>query len=323
MENHLKKCQNPLCTNPGAIEVPVSVTRYADKVRTLCVSCEEVYAWGIQQGKMLIRQIPLWIVVVADSGIIGHVAAYNDQQVAVKDLADYLKEYHGYKGTAELNVIYQWLRQNDETLSTEIICQDGIDPKARHVKSQTDNVARFINDHDFIVIGKNICDPDPVTPFEAWAYKGPLDFKIATAITWGRGSSYLDALEALGCRLGQVFGNDLQPGKNLRSKPHKTFPQVKCRCSRRWKCPNCRHIIEWSYEQLVEAGSPCCPRCENEMNLIGDTKTRQANDIPPHDQVEELIGAARRVVDDWPSSNLAESVRELDRVLKELETKQE
>ena len=98
MENDGKKCQNSLCTNPGVIEIPVSIARYADNKRIVCAPCQEAYNWGIQHGKTLIRQIPLWIVVVADSGIIAHVTAHSDQECAVKDLDNYLKENHGYQG---------------------------------------------------------------------------------------------------------------------------------------------------------------------------------------------------------------------------------
>jgi hypothetical protein len=68
----------------------------------------------------------LWIVVVADRGIIAHVHAYNNEADATKDLADYLRENHRYDGIADFIAIYQWLRQNDETLSAEIICQEDV-----------------------------------------------------------------------------------------------------------------------------------------------------------------------------------------------------
>jgi len=38
--------------------------------------------------------------------------------------------------------------------------------------------------------------------------------------------------------------------------------------SRKWKCPDCRRIISCSYETLAEAGSPYCPDCEAEMELV-------------------------------------------------------
>ena len=45
-------CENPHCENRGAKEVPVSVRNASDQVRTLCCSCEEVYSWGVQHGRL-------------------------------------------------------------------------------------------------------------------------------------------------------------------------------------------------------------------------------------------------------------------------------
>jgi len=45
-------CDNPHCDNPGVKEVPVSVKRASDQVRTLCAPCEEAYTWGLQHGQM-------------------------------------------------------------------------------------------------------------------------------------------------------------------------------------------------------------------------------------------------------------------------------
>ena len=46
-----KYCENPLCDNESIIEVPVSVEISFDQVRALCVTCEEAYTWGLQQGR--------------------------------------------------------------------------------------------------------------------------------------------------------------------------------------------------------------------------------------------------------------------------------
>ena len=43
-------CQNPLCENKAAKEVPVSVEAPGDQGRSLCAACEEVYTWGVQHG---------------------------------------------------------------------------------------------------------------------------------------------------------------------------------------------------------------------------------------------------------------------------------
>ena len=43
---------------------------------------------------------------------------------------------------------------------------------------------------------------------------------------------------------------------------------VTCHCTKQWKCPSCGHIVECSYEQIVQIGTPHCPRCEIEMAMI-------------------------------------------------------
>ena len=38
--------------------------------------------------------------------------------------------------------------------------------------------------------------------------------------------------------------------------------------SRTWKCPECGRVIDWSYAELAEAGSPICTDCDTEMELL-------------------------------------------------------
>ena len=47
-----KYCQNPLCENEAAKQVPISVQKPSDQKRALCAVCEEVYSWGVQHGQM-------------------------------------------------------------------------------------------------------------------------------------------------------------------------------------------------------------------------------------------------------------------------------
>jgi len=94
--------------------------------------------------------------------------------------------------------------------------------------------------------------------------------------------------------------------------------QIRICCGRRWRCPDCNHVINWSYLQLVDAGSPYCPRCKNEMNLIIEAKPSANEMFLAPCQIDELIQAGQNVVGNWTTGHLAESVRELDRVLKEL-----
>ena len=43
---------------------------------------------------------------------------------------------------------------------------------------------------------------------------------------------------------------------------------MKGRYYRTWKCPDCGQKIEHSYEALAEVGSPYCPDCDSEMQMI-------------------------------------------------------
>jgi len=52
-------CENEHCDNPGAKVVPVSVSKPGDQMRTLCVTCEEAYSWGVQHGTMAAHAKPV------------------------------------------------------------------------------------------------------------------------------------------------------------------------------------------------------------------------------------------------------------------------
>ena len=118
-----KFCENPNCENAGFKEVPVSVRKPSDQKRTLCAACEECYSWGVQHGAMSSEVKEVWIVAVADRGVIVHVKAYADAKTAMTALASYLAEQDGYKGPANIRAIRLWLRRHDENLSVEITCQ--------------------------------------------------------------------------------------------------------------------------------------------------------------------------------------------------------
>ena len=117
-------CQNTFCEALAVKEVPVSVNKPSDEIRALCATCEEAYTWGVQHGKKVSRQRKLWILAVADRGVIAHVAVYKDKNQAEKAMIDHLREYHGYKGLDDVGIAYLWLNDRDERLSVEIIEQD-------------------------------------------------------------------------------------------------------------------------------------------------------------------------------------------------------
>ena len=108
-------CDNPNCENPGFKEVPVSVRKAGDQKRTLCATCEEAYTWGVQHGTFTASIKEVWLIAVADRGIVAHVRAFASAKAAIKALADYLAEYNGYTGPADIRAIHRWLKRHDET----------------------------------------------------------------------------------------------------------------------------------------------------------------------------------------------------------------
>ena len=126
-------CENSLCENPGLKEVPVSVNKPSDQVRTVCAPCEEAYTWGVQHGSMRSRKACLWTVAVADRGVIEHVQTFPTRVMAQKGLAGYLRRYHDYAGSHKMEELNAWLEQHDERISAQIMCQRlnlGIDSAA-------------------------------------------------------------------------------------------------------------------------------------------------------------------------------------------------
>ena len=69
------------------------------------------------------RTRELWLVAVADRGVVVHVHAYADAKTATQALASYLAEFNEYKGPAGIRAIRRWLREHDENLSVEITSQ--------------------------------------------------------------------------------------------------------------------------------------------------------------------------------------------------------
>ena len=116
-------CDNPNCENPGFKEVPVSVRKAADQKRTLCATCEEAYSWGVQHGTVSGAVKEVWLIAVADRGIVARIQAFADAKAAITALAAYLAENNGYAGRADIRAIHRWLRRHDENLSVEITCQ--------------------------------------------------------------------------------------------------------------------------------------------------------------------------------------------------------
>ena len=114
-------CENPLCENQSVKEVPVSVDKPSDQVRSLCATCEEAYMWGVQHGGIIAQQEALWVVAVADKGIVAHARAYKSEDEAEMGLLEHLRKYQGYNGRDDIEAAYEWLSEHDERLSVEIV----------------------------------------------------------------------------------------------------------------------------------------------------------------------------------------------------------
>ncbi len=129
-------CENSLCKNVAFKEVAVSVDRPGGQVRTLCVTCEEVYTWGVQHGGM----------------------------------------------TADL-----------------------------------DGLNSFLQEGGFVVLARNQHEPSPNGSFEAWAYRGPLDFQRATSVVFGLDRNAFGALRSLDRLLANRGKGSLTPAVDRRA----------------------------------------------------------------------------------------------------------
>jgi len=80
-------------------------------------------------------------------------------------------------------------------------------------KPKLPNLNRFLKKDGFVILTHNAGDASKHGPFEAWAYRGPLDLQVATPVTFGVGARVPDALEALDLQLEaarQRVGQDKQ-----------------------------------------------------------------------------------------------------------------
>ena len=68
-------------------------------------------------------------------------------------------------------------------------------------KPSLPHLNRFLKKDGFVILTRNDSDPSRHGPFEAWAYRGPLDLQTATPVTFGVGTSVPDALDALDLQL--------------------------------------------------------------------------------------------------------------------------
>jgi hypothetical protein len=195
-------CENHYCESPAVEEVPVSVRKASDQQRSLCRPCHEAYTWGVQHGKRVSQQSELWLVAIADRGLVAYIKSYGSEPLAMKGVASYLRTHHGYRGQLTREEVNAWLEENDERLSVEVICQKRIsDARQFHDRPTLARADRFLEKDRFILLAKNNSDPSQSGPYEAWAYEGLLDFSKAFPNCFGFGVTIVDSLEALNHQL--------------------------------------------------------------------------------------------------------------------------
>ncbi|MCY2928814.1 MAG: hypothetical protein NTV86_04845 [Planctomycetota bacterium] len=69
------------------------------------------------------------------------------------------------------------------------------------VRPALPRLTRFLKKDGFVILSHNDHDPSAAGPFEAWAYRGPLDLRVATPVTFGVGNGVQDALDSLEAQL--------------------------------------------------------------------------------------------------------------------------
>lgn len=115
-----KYCQNQLCENEAAKEVPVSVNKSSDQSRAVCAACDEAYSWGVQHGRMISTPKKTWVITVTYKDSVVHATVVKSKRQAIKSLAIYLRDHEGYNGPAKLPDISDWMAEHDERLGADI-----------------------------------------------------------------------------------------------------------------------------------------------------------------------------------------------------------
>lgn len=75
----------------------------------------------------------LYILAVADRGLISHAQAFQTRKAAAKGLVRYLRKSEGYKGADDMDSAQRWLDEHDERVNVEIIEQAGDLPRGNCV----------------------------------------------------------------------------------------------------------------------------------------------------------------------------------------------
>jgi hypothetical protein len=89
-------------------------------------------------------------------------------------------------------------------------------------KPALSHLNRFLKKDGFVILTRNDGDPSRSGPFEAWAYRGPLDLEVATPVTFGVGASVHDAIDALEHQLQDAREHMSQDRQELQLSRHQS-----------------------------------------------------------------------------------------------------
>jgi len=100
----------------------------------------------------------------------------------------------------------------DQVRSLCVVCEEAYGWGVQHglLSSTPGHVDAFLAGNGFIVLTGNTGDPSEDGPFEAWAYRGPLDFAVARPVRFGVGGGSPEALRALDGYLARFVDVDVE-----------------------------------------------------------------------------------------------------------------
>ena len=68
----------------------------------------------------------VWVLAIADKGMIVHARAFTSEIKAKRALTDYLRTYENYRGSDNFSEVLDWVEQHQERLSVDL-CSTPVD----------------------------------------------------------------------------------------------------------------------------------------------------------------------------------------------------
>ena len=103
----------------------------------------------------------VFILVIADRGIVSHAKVFLAKAEAENALIAYLRDYEAYKGPNDITAVWRWLGEHDERLSVEIVEQSDF-----HAQVKAQEALRRI--HDALYLDLNEHGPF-YNPDKSWS----------------------------------------------------------------------------------------------------------------------------------------------------------